>query len=75
MWRRQALCVDVDPELFFPVAAEGSAPFAVQLAVARAVCAQCPVKRECVAEAVRGGYGGIWGGTTEAERRALKSVG
>lgn len=75
MWRQNAVCVDVDPELFFPVSAEGSMPYLMQLRKARDVCGVCPVWRQCVDEAVRFGLVGIWGGTTERERRSLRSVG
>lgn len=72
MWRNRALCVDTDPELFFPISAEGSTPHTLQLREAQRICNNCPVKGECVDEAVRLGLVGIWGGTTERERRAMK---
>ncbi len=36
---------------------------------ARKVCADCPVAADCLAEAVTLGERGIWGGTSERERR------
>ncbi|TYK43060.1 WhiB family transcriptional regulator [Actinomadura decatromicini] len=81
-WRRSAACRDVDPEVFFPDAASGSAPDPVsdpvsdgkrRIAQAKAVCAGCPVQQECRREAVeRREPVGIWGGTTPQQRAALR---
>ncbi len=39
---------------------------------ARAVCAGCPVRTQCLVEALDGGIEwGVWGGLTERERRQL----
>ncbi len=48
-WRMNAACRGVDPELFFP-AAEGGPARDAQVAAAKAVCARCPVRRECLAD-------------------------
>lgn len=70
-WRHRAACRDEDPELFFPVSEQG--PGARQAAEAKAVCSQCPVAAECLAWALETGQdNGVWGGTSEAERRALQ---
>ena len=67
-WRSAAACQDADPDLFFPVS--GSGKSLEQVERARAVCAVCPVRRACLAFAVRTGQAhGIWGGLTEEERR------
>ncbi|MCF6425823.1 WhiB family transcriptional regulator [Amycolatopsis tucumanensis] len=69
-WRTRAACRDEDPELFFPVSEMG--PGARQVARAKAVCASCPVRAECLAYALDSGLdNGIFGGTTEQERRSL----
>lgn len=69
-WRSRAACRDQDPELFFPVSELG--PGASQVAEAKAVCARCPVRVECLRYAVEGGLDhGIFGGTTPTERRQL----
>ena len=67
-WWRAAACQEADPELFFPVAPHG--PGAGEIARAKAVCAGCQVRRECLqyALATRQLHG-VWGGTTEDERR------
>jgi WhiB family redox-sensing transcriptional regulator len=70
-WRHRAACRDQDPELFFPVSDMG--PGARQAKLAKAVCARCPVRAQCLEYALDNGLDhGIYGGTTESERRALR---
>jgi WhiB family redox-sensing transcriptional regulator len=69
-WQERAACRDEDPELFFPVSEMG--PGARQVAQAKAVCARCPVRVECLEHALDTGLDhGIFGGTTDRERRKL----
>jgi WhiB family transcriptional regulator, redox-sensing transcriptional regulator len=69
-WRHRAACRDEDPELFFPISDVG--PGARQATDAKAVCARCPVREQCLRYALDNGLDhGIFGGTTEHERRAL----
>jgi hypothetical protein len=69
-WRLVAVCATVDPELFFPTAETGPV-YDAQVIAAKRVCAGCPVRPECLTEAlVRIPYG-IAGGLTEDERRTL----
>lgn len=69
-WERDALCRYADPELFFPVGAEG---FALsQRERAQAICSTCPVGEQCLAFALDARIDhGIWGGTTPKQRRFL----
>lgn len=65
-WRDDALCREVDMELFFPEKGGTTRP-------AKSVCAACAVRAECLAEALAGDIRyGVWGGTSERERRKLK---
>ena len=65
-----AACKDEDAELFFPISDVG--PGARQTAQAKAVCARCPVRAECLGYALDSGLDhGIFGGTTADERRRL----
>jgi WhiB family redox-sensing transcriptional regulator len=66
-WRPLAACQSIDPELFFPVSSTGKS--LDQAAEAKAVCARCLVRRQCLAFALgtRQTHG-IWGGMTEEER-------
>lgn len=69
-WRARAACRDADPELFFPISDMG--PAARQATEAKAVCTRCPVRAECLDYAIDAGLDhGVFGGTTERERRAL----
>jgi WhiB family transcriptional regulator, redox-sensing transcriptional regulator len=73
-WRSAAACQDADPDLFFPVS--GSGKSLEQIESAKAICATCPVRPDCLAFALRIGQAdGIWGGLTEEERRAPAPVG
>jgi WhiB family redox-sensing transcriptional regulator len=59
-----------DPELFFPVTAAG--PALAQVLAAKAVCFRCAVRAACLSYAVATGQAGIWGGTTQEERQAMR---
>lgn len=67
-WHGQAACRTVDPELFHPIAVSGSR-YREQVDRAKAICARCPVRRQCLAFALQTLPHGIAGGTTEEERR------
>jgi WhiB family transcriptional regulator, redox-sensing transcriptional regulator len=70
-WRHSALCRDEDPELFFPIGTTG--PAAVQVEQAKVVCRRCSVVEDCLSWALDTGQdAGVWGGTSEDERRALR---
>lgn len=72
-WMNFAACLGLEPDLFFPVGTEG--PAVTQIKEAKAICAQCPVAWECLNYAVdTGQVDGIWGGTTEDERRAIRQL-
>lgn len=63
-WRDQASCRDEDPEIFFPLPSDDATE-----AKALAVCATCPVKAPCLAEAIELVIPyGIFGGVTEEVR-------
>jgi WhiB family transcriptional regulator, redox-sensing transcriptional regulator len=69
-WRDRAACRDADPELFFPVSDLG--PGARQVAEAKTVCGRCPVRARCLDYAIDNALDhGVFGGTTERERRVL----
>ncbi len=67
-WWASAVCAHTDPELFFPEKGKRSRD-------ARAVCAGCPVCAECLEDALaQNRVYGVWGGTTERERRRLTTT-
>jgi WhiB family redox-sensing transcriptional regulator len=68
-WRAAAACRFADPDLFFPVSDDGKG--LDQVMAAKAICAGCRVRRQCLAFALRTRQvHGIWGGLTERERHA-----
>lgn len=70
-WRQSAACKDLDTNLFFPVGVTG--PAIPHLSAAKAVCATCPVKHECLEFAVTTNQEfGVWGGASEDERRVIR---
>jgi WhiB family transcriptional regulator, redox-sensing transcriptional regulator len=70
-WRDHAACRRLDPDLFFPVSTSGAS--LTDIEAAKRVCRRCPVATPCLRWALDlGQVSGIWGGTTEEERRALR---
>jgi WhiB family transcriptional regulator, redox-sensing transcriptional regulator len=66
-WRSKAACHGLDPQIFYPATDDDEAA-----APAKAVCVVCPVREACLEHAL--GHRekeGIWGGTTERERRRI----
>ena len=63
-WTALSACKNADPdELFVTGAAQNRA---------KAVCMGCPVRTECLSDALDNRVEfGVWGGMTERERRAL----
>jgi hypothetical protein len=65
----QALCAQTDPEIFFPEKGGSTID-------ARKICVECPVRNDCLLEALANDYAdGIWGGLSPKERQALKRGG
>jgi WhiB family transcriptional regulator, redox-sensing transcriptional regulator len=70
-WRFAGACRSADPDLFFPV--PGSRLADKQIARAKAICAGCAVRRECLEFALsQSQIYGIWGGTTADDRRRAR---
>src|SRR3954453_13516172 len=63
-WAAQAVCKQSAPDELFVRGAQQHR--------AKLVCGGCPVRTECLAEALETEMGGgVWGGMTERERRAI----
>jgi WhiB family redox-sensing transcriptional regulator len=72
-WRERSACRDTDPALFFPIGTTGIA--LEQIAAAKAVCRDCDVQAACLEFALATNQeSGIWGGTSEEERRKLRKA-
>jgi WhiB family redox-sensing transcriptional regulator len=70
-WMSGGACRQADPELFFPIATV-TGPAARQAEAAKAVCRPCAVRANCLSYALEAMPEGIWGGTTQEERRAAR---
>lgn len=69
-WRQRAACrlvPDGQRWIFWPGKGDPQA-----IAAARTVCSSCPVATDCVAHAVAAGEHGVWGGTTDKDRQAMR---
>jgi WhiB family redox-sensing transcriptional regulator len=71
-------CSEADPDAFFPQEQEFngvliSSNYRDEKG-AKAICDTCPYKARCLQFAIsqRGEVEGIWGGTTEGERRTIR---
>lgn len=64
-WTDEAICLSVGPETFHP--APGESP-----KDAKRVCQGCPVREKCLDVALQHDWYGVWGGTTQMERRRLR---
>jgi hypothetical protein len=71
-FRHRAACRGVDPELFFPTAESGPI-YDAQVSAAKAVCAGCPVRAQCLAWALTALPYGVAGGLTEHERHQART--
>lgn len=72
-WREDAACRDTDPNLFFPVGTTGEAEEETRAALA--LCRQCAVREQCLEFAMATNQrDGIWGATSEDDRRRMRSA-
>jgi WhiB family transcriptional regulator, redox-sensing transcriptional regulator len=70
-WRTEAACRDAEPDLFFPIGTTGIA--LDQIETAKRLCSACDAKNSCLEFALATNQeSGVWGGTTEDERRKLR---
>jgi len=72
-WESRALCRDADACCFVaPMSGESADERRARESAAKSICADCPVRRECLDYALRVREPiGIWGGLNETERRRL----
>jgi WhiB family redox-sensing transcriptional regulator len=62
-------CATVDPELFFPEKGRGQDR---EFQTARAICNRCDLTEACLDWALKHYELGIWGGTSERERKVIR---
>ena len=64
-WAESAACRGLDPMIFYPATDEDAE-------VAKAICAACPVREDCLEHAIdEREHNGVWGGATERERQRI----
>lgn len=63
-------CDNIPVDVFFPE--KGINQFATKGNYAKRICNNCLAKEECLEYALSHSVMGIWGGTTENERRKLR---
>ena len=73
LWQYQAACRGPHSSIFFPPSRLERRPDKRRREQrAKEICAECPVRTDCLSYAVRiREQHGIWGGLTEKERRPL----
>jgi WhiB family redox-sensing transcriptional regulator len=67
-WMDDAVCRQVGVQEFFPDKGESA-----KVRIAKKICSACPVVAECMAFGINEPFG-IWGGTTEVERRKIRKL-
>lgn len=70
-WMQEAACRNLPVDIFFPTRDSNGWD---NLRAAVAICETCPVIEQCLKYALSFGYRalpGIWGGTSENQRRAM----
>lgn len=65
-WRAQAACHGCDTDVFFIGRGEDARP-------AKVICAQCPVRRECLDWGLRHEKFGVWGGESADARERMRA--
>ncbi len=71
-----ALCAEIDPELWFPSMENGRVQSSYVAAnYAKSVCARCPLITQCLLTAIHNKEEyGIWGGATPNERKNIRTA-
>ncbi len=69
-WWEHAACRGIDTRLFFPAGQNEESLH--QTAGAKTVCRSCPAREACLEYALATHQAGIFGGTTEEERRSIR---
>jgi WhiB family redox-sensing transcriptional regulator len=65
-WMKSRACKGIDPHMFY-------SDLRSEQAKAQLICRDCPVRAECLQYALEHREHGVWGGTTERERRRIRT--
>lgn len=60
LWQTEAICQETDADTFFD-----------NEKAAKIICSGCPVLGECLQYALLYNLSGVWGGTTDKERKKI----
>lgn len=80
-WESRAACRGMDPDRFIPAyssngngsrRSKNAGDAQIDYPRLKPICYGCPVRMQCLQEAVRKKTPGCWGGTSYAERRRIK---
>ena len=67
-WAKRAMCKDMNVHDFYPGRGQATIPIKI-------ICRSCPVVKPCLEYAMRNNEKfGIWGATSERERRKMRSA-
>lgn len=67
LWQSEANCVGVPGQIFFSEESEKKGDY-------KEFCSVCPVMSECLEYALVYGLSGIWGNTTDKQRKRVSTI-
>jgi WhiB family redox-sensing transcriptional regulator len=72
-------CMKTDPEVFFPELptrpnSEDKRYYSILVEQAKSICNSCPFNVECLQYALYNDVTGVWGGTVDSDRRAIRKT-
>ncbi|WP_237727135.1 WhiB family transcriptional regulator [Rhodococcus jostii] len=71
-WQLRARCRSMDTEFFFPRVGEPHGARVRRERAAKTICSMCPVQENCREHALATGEYGVWGGTSDTDRRRTR---
>lgn len=67
-WKEQASCSSEHTSIFFSTVKSSDTTTALQ------ICKKCPVRADCLLEALQYDYHGVWGGSTYDQRLSITRI-
>ena len=71
-WTTKAACRGIGPAIFYPQATQNDQGAGEKRKEARAYCESCEVRADCLEHALSHESKGMWGGTTDRQRRMIR---
>lgn len=66
-WMEDGICKQVGVDVMYPERNK-------ERRVSKKVCLPCPVRASCLAEALKRDESGVWGGTSQRQRRLIQAA-